>query len=456
MRWAVRRHGRTSFEHAKGHKTKTPVACFGEQLLWRKRKTGALNKLDADWTEGIFLGMTGQTSEISIGTEDGVFTTSDVRRLPDGPGRWNVKMIENMKTTFEEYIDPSQVSPDAIAVHVPDAVADPSIVPENPAVPQGSRRMRLGPEDFERHGYTGGCQGFIHLRRKSPTRRNHSEACRKRVEAEIQKTSEGRARKERESQRKEDELTRELEKEDERIRAEAEVIGKSKVEGSAPRSAENEVVELDSRRVHPSTPIREADKEGDDWMGEEDAKDDDIRQGDIAMGSAEFHQMQTPVHSPAKMFTPHSPNAFEGADKRFKITTEARREVEDRPGGTARKAPASPVPADNKKARVGSESDDMQVLSALLRGVDVTEVFSPERVVRVCAKYNLTPGDSFDLRTGFDLSDKKVQKDVIHKMYGDGRCPGLVIGSPPCTHFSQLVSLNLHVQGPEWAEKHAI
>ena len=100
VRWAVRRHGRTSFEYAKGHKTKTAVSCFGEQLLWRKRRTsGARNKLDSEWSEGIFLGMTGQTSEIIIGTENGICTTSDVRRLPDGPGRWNVKMIKNMMVT---------------------------------------------------------------------------------------------------------------------------------------------------------------------------------------------------------------------------------------------------------------------------------------------------------------------------------------------------------------------
>ena len=33
-RYAVRHHGRTAHEYATGHKTKLPVACFGETVLW--------------------------------------------------------------------------------------------------------------------------------------------------------------------------------------------------------------------------------------------------------------------------------------------------------------------------------------------------------------------------------------------------------------------------------------
>ena len=37
-------------------------------------------------------------------------------------------MVENVRTTFEEYIDPSEAAPDATAVHVPEnpVVADPA------------------------------------------------------------------------------------------------------------------------------------------------------------------------------------------------------------------------------------------------------------------------------------------------------------------------------------------
>ena len=122
-----------------------------------------MNKLDSEWAEGIFLGMTGQTSESLVGTEHGICTTSDVRSLPDGRGRWSVKMVENMRTTVEEYIDPSEVAPDAIAVHVPENPVDPKSLPTEPAATQSTRRMTLLPEDFILCGYTGGCPGCVQL-----------------------------------------------------------------------------------------------------------------------------------------------------------------------------------------------------------------------------------------------------------------------------------------------------
>ena len=46
-RYAVRHHGRTALEYDTGHKTKLPVACFGETVLWKKKRTSAdLNKHD--------------------------------------------------------------------------------------------------------------------------------------------------------------------------------------------------------------------------------------------------------------------------------------------------------------------------------------------------------------------------------------------------------------------------
>ena len=163
-----------------------------------------------------------------------------------------------------------------------------------------------------------------------------------------------------------------------------------------------------------------------------------------------------------------SPGATGNHDKKYRVTTEARRAVEDRSAGQARQ-PSSPADRGRQDVKRTKHEDvqmdqpndddhdgDMRILSAILRGADIVEVFSPERVTKVCAKYKLMPGDSFDLRNGYDLADKNVQRKVIHQLYGDGKCPGLLIGSPPCTHFSQLVALNLHVQGPEWAEKHAL
>ena len=94
---------------------------------------------------------------------------------------------------------------------------------------------------------------------------------------------------------------------------------------------------------------------------------------------------------------------------------------------------------------------EIEILAAVLKGTDITEVYSPERVTRLCRKYGLTPGDSFDLRNGYDLSDERTQALVISRIKKSQ--PSMVIGSPPCTTFSQLQQLNLHVHGDSWKAK---
>ena len=58
--------------YATGHKTKLPVACFGGTVLWRKnRETAEPNKHDVEYVEGLFLGISGMSTELVIGTPGG-------------------------------------------------------------------------------------------------------------------------------------------------------------------------------------------------------------------------------------------------------------------------------------------------------------------------------------------------------------------------------------------------
>ena len=50
------------------------------------------------------------------------------------------------------------------------------------------RRTRLNPGDFEKHGYTVGCQGCEKLQAGSSERRNHSQQCRARMEEALATT----------------------------------------------------------------------------------------------------------------------------------------------------------------------------------------------------------------------------------------------------------------------------
>ena len=55
-------------------------------------------------------------------------------------------------------------------------------------------------------------------------------------------------------------------------------------------------------------------------------------------------------------------------------------------------------------ADIGMLDDvDRKILSASILGVDITEVYSPERVARVAKKFGLVSGSSMDLTNGWDF-----------------------------------------------------
>ena len=74
---------------------------------------------------------------------------------------------------------------------------------------------------------------------------------------------------------------------------------------------------------------------------------------------------------------------------------------------------------------------DIEILAMVLNGADITEVFSPERVTRLCSKYGLVSGDSWGLRDVYDFSDPKTQAMVVKRVMDTE--PIIVIGSPSCT-----------------------
>ena len=85
----------------------------------------------------------------------------DVRDITEPAVRWNADFVLSCTMSFEQYIDPSEQLPERI-IHAPSAVVHDGL-PEMPEVVVRSRRMRLGPQDFKTHGYTGGCPGCVHL-----------------------------------------------------------------------------------------------------------------------------------------------------------------------------------------------------------------------------------------------------------------------------------------------------
>ena len=99
--------------------------------------------------------------------------------------------------------------------------------------------------------------------------------------------------------------------------------------------------------------------------------------------------------------------------------------------------------------RVQSELRQQLHRPTLRTSNDVSEVFSPPRVVVQAPRYGLSPGISLDLTVSdeygrpWDLSDHPTRERVIKLV--EAEKPMLIIGSPPCTMFSQLQSLVKHM-----------
>ena len=87
-----------------------------------------------------------------------------------------------------------------------------------------------------------------------------------------------------------------------------------------------------------------------------------------------------------------------------------------------------------------SPVEEQKGLVRELLTVDVVEAYSPPRVTLEANKFGLKPGEAWDLTTRWDFNRKEHQEKA--ESYIDREKPLVLIGSPPCTPFSQLQSLN--------------
>ena len=86
-------------------------------MHWRQKRTIAeLNKHDVEYSEGIFLGISGMSTDLLVGTPRGVFRTRDVRALSNTPAKWNCEFVMKVNTPFEKYIDLSEQLPDQVII----------------------------------------------------------------------------------------------------------------------------------------------------------------------------------------------------------------------------------------------------------------------------------------------------------------------------------------------------
>ena len=79
---------------------------------------------------------------------------------------------------------------------------------------------------------------------------------------------------------------------------------------------------------------------------------------------------------------------------------------------------------------------------------DVTEVYSPPRVIPIAEEMGLKGGSSMDLLTGWDFSKVTHRRAAFNQIRTQK--PLVVIGSPMCTMFSTLQNLNPNKHNECW------
>ena len=70
-RLVVGKDGKTSYERAKGKAATVMGLEFGEKVLWKTKDQAKMNKVNARWQYGIFVGARARSGELWIATLQG-------------------------------------------------------------------------------------------------------------------------------------------------------------------------------------------------------------------------------------------------------------------------------------------------------------------------------------------------------------------------------------------------
>ena len=135
---------------------------------------------------------------------------------------------------------------------------------------------------------------------------------------------------------------------------------------------------------------------------------------------------------------------------------QAKQKVEDIPdSGNADPALDSGNAGSAEQGDVSMEAED----TGKLKRVEVAEMYSVPRVTVEAKKFGLEAGEAMDLRNGWDFNRKEDQDRAM--TYVRTKKPGVVIGSPMCTMFSQLQGMQVwnrkrRTQYQEAVRKHGV
>ena len=371
-------HGKTSYEFRAQRRWRRPMVPFGETVLFReaamRKKSRKKGKFKVKWNEGVMLGVKGKSSEYFVGTAEGIHETRDVKRLIPSE-RWRVDLLEKVNMYYRQHLGFEDVGEPVEGETVTAELNQKSDEGE-PAMeaPIVHRAPMLYRHHFERYGFTPGCPACRAIRAGNARIPKHKDECRARIYDKIKGSENDRDR--------------------ERIER-----GEMRMKGN-----------------------REEGDTGDAEKGEQDDHEDEQEAASDSSSSS----------------SSSSSAGDEADDDQDGGRTEARRRNDDKDEGEAeaKRRKISSTVNGLQPAEFGLDQTEQRILHALIRGYDITEAYSLEKVEAVCHKLRLMPGVAMDVRNGWDFSRPADRRRVIQKISQEK--PFIIIGSPLLTKLSGM------------------
>ena len=151
---------------------------FGECIQCQPLDAHKVGAHNLRYVPGVWLGIRPQTSEVSVGTDKGVFKARSIRRMSDD-SKWSAEAISNIKGTPWKPCDFDDS--DKIRVRMPEPADD---INHDEWKGRGSdqepRKMAIMKRDLEKYGYTPHCPG-CYAAMHSKANRAHTFECRSKI-----------------------------------------------------------------------------------------------------------------------------------------------------------------------------------------------------------------------------------------------------------------------------------
>ena len=209
--------GMTAVQLIHGSKSSRNIAQFGDKILYKPLKLSGHHRgnMEDTFLDGIFMGMRLRSDEILIGTTRGVIKTRTLRRRVEEE-QWDNEFARSIKGEPRQPVPqinsdhfPAAIS-DRAGVHLEEDQADARLGQQDEGIdPPEAREVSIPPDRLvtqvrpdtlrrmyvtrglgKKYGPTLGCPGCATI--GSHRQASHSDTCRDRMRAELEKNEEGR------------------------------------------------------------------------------------------------------------------------------------------------------------------------------------------------------------------------------------------------------------------------